>query len=207
MTEAPDRRLGRPPASSSSETRLRILDAARRCFAELGYEMTTNRVLATKAGLTTGAIYHYFGSKADLFLAAHAEVQSLVYARFEHAIEGFDTFSEQMGAVLDAALELQRLDPSLALFLVTVRTDVPRHAELKLAQPSRQREFFGRIVDDGIATGELNPDDRAVVLDTLTAMLLGLTVASADDPERHRRAMEGMKALLSGLLIRSPVGI
>ena len=64
---ATPRRLGRPPDTSSEETRRRILESARLCFAANGYEATSNRQLADSAGLTTGAIYHYFGSKRDLF--------------------------------------------------------------------------------------------------------------------------------------------
>jgi AcrR family transcriptional regulator len=54
------RRLGRPRDAEPGATRDRILHAARHSFAELGYMATTNKVLADEAGVTTGAIYHYF---------------------------------------------------------------------------------------------------------------------------------------------------
>jgi AcrR family transcriptional regulator len=47
----------------------RLLDAAEMVFIERGYHATTVGAVAARAGLTTGAIYSRFGSKADLFLA------------------------------------------------------------------------------------------------------------------------------------------
>ena len=81
-------RLGRPPASSSAETRGRIIDVARRCFAELGYEATTNQAVASEVGITTGAIYHYFDSKLEIYKAVLDEVQERVYQRFAAAARG-----------------------------------------------------------------------------------------------------------------------
>lgn len=204
VTEDRGRRPGRPRASSSDETRARILDAARRCFAESGYETTTNKILAGQVGLTTGAIYHYFESKRDLYLAVHREVQETVYERFQTAVASEDTFVDQMNAVLDGAVELNREDPSLAIFLGTVRADAPRHPELaaELAKHSKNREaFLGEMVDTGISTGEIAKSDRQLVIDVLSTILLGLTVASSGDPEVHKRCVAGFKRLLAADLI------
>lgn len=49
--------------------RRQILDGARRCFADHGYEGATVRRLETSTGLSRGAIFHYFRDKEALFLA------------------------------------------------------------------------------------------------------------------------------------------
>ena len=54
--KASERRLGRPPDTDSVETRNRILRIARETFAVLGFEMTTNREIATRAGVTPAAL-------------------------------------------------------------------------------------------------------------------------------------------------------
>ncbi len=59
-----------PPDS----TRRRLLDAASEVFLEKGYEGTRVAEIARRAGLTTGAIYGNFESKADLLTAALASV-------------------------------------------------------------------------------------------------------------------------------------
>jgi AcrR family transcriptional regulator len=49
--------------------RRQILDGARRCFAEHGYEGATVRRLEDATGLSRGAIFHHFKDKESLFLA------------------------------------------------------------------------------------------------------------------------------------------
>jgi AcrR family transcriptional regulator len=47
--------------------RRQILDGARRCFAEFGYEGATVRRLEQTIGLSRGAIFHHFRDKDTLF--------------------------------------------------------------------------------------------------------------------------------------------
>lgn len=49
--------------------RQEILDGARACFADHGYEGATVRRLEQATGLSRGAIFHHFGDKDSLFLA------------------------------------------------------------------------------------------------------------------------------------------
>lgn len=49
--------------------RRQILDGARACFGDHGYEGATVRRLEDHTGLSRGAIFHYFRDKESLFLA------------------------------------------------------------------------------------------------------------------------------------------
>jgi AcrR family transcriptional regulator len=64
----PSGRTGRRPGDAG--TRDDILVAARDAFAERGYEGATVRSVAKAAGVDPALIYHYFGSKQRLFVAA-----------------------------------------------------------------------------------------------------------------------------------------
>jgi AcrR family transcriptional regulator len=61
---------GRPPVGTGTDTRAAILDAARTCFAERGYDHATIRDIAAAAAVDPALLHHHFGSKHDLFLAA-----------------------------------------------------------------------------------------------------------------------------------------
>ncbi|MEU5238083.1 TetR family transcriptional regulator [Streptomyces lydicus] len=52
---------------SAQGTRLRLLDAASELFAERGYERTTVRDIAARAGANQALLFRYFGSKKALF--------------------------------------------------------------------------------------------------------------------------------------------
>ncbi|MDH6590028.1 AcrR family transcriptional regulator [Streptomyces sp. SAI-133] len=51
-------------------TRRRILESARRKFAEVGYERATIRAIAAEAGVDKSSVIQYFGSKESLFREA-----------------------------------------------------------------------------------------------------------------------------------------
>ena len=156
------KKLGRPPDSDSADTRQRILDAARVAFAAHGYEVATNRSLATAAGITSGALYHYFESKLDLYVEIYRDVQTLISERFEKAIVGIDSFTDRVHAVLDESHELNIEDRTLAQFLGAVRIDRRRHSEVDAAirEVEVGTNFFRDLVSYGVKTGEIAKAQR-----------------------------------------------
>lgn len=62
-----------PKRRDAPATRARILDAAQRAFAELGYSQVGIREIAALAGTSSTLLIRYFGSKAKLFEAALGE--------------------------------------------------------------------------------------------------------------------------------------
>jgi transcriptional regulator, TetR family len=55
---------------SARDTRRRILAVAREAFARGGYETTSVRSIATRAGVDQALVHRYFGTKQQLFLAS-----------------------------------------------------------------------------------------------------------------------------------------
>jgi AcrR family transcriptional regulator len=62
-TEAAAPRRGRP---RNPQLRVSILSAALELFAEQGYDATSVNQVVIRAGVTKGALYHYFAAKEDL---------------------------------------------------------------------------------------------------------------------------------------------
>ncbi len=200
-------RLGRPPATNSAETRARILDAARRKFAAHGFDSASNRSLADEAGLTTGAIYHYFDSKLDIYVAVYQDAREVAYARFEKAVVGLDTFADQFQATLEAAHELNIEDPTLAQFLGSSRVDAARtpvlSEALRAVEKASPIDFFDRMIDFGIETGEIAAVDRPLVTSLVRTVTVGLTDAVSGDAAQHRNAVDAISRLMVGSLLRS----
>jgi AcrR family transcriptional regulator len=199
------RKRGRPPATDSAETWRAILDSARRLFGERGYGAVTNKDVANDAGVTTGALYHYVESKLDLYVAVDVDLQERVYGRFVDAVASSSTFAGKLEAVLEAAHSMAAEDETVVFFIGAVRTDMRRHPEVaeRLSDVVRERErFFVDLVDVGIETGEIDPGDSGLVAEFIRTILLGLTDGSTPSLEHHRRAIDGIRALLRGDLIR-----
>jgi AcrR family transcriptional regulator len=64
------RDVGRTPGATAAGTRERLLRAAADVFARRGYEGTRVSDLAEAAGLSNGALYAHFGSRATLLADA-----------------------------------------------------------------------------------------------------------------------------------------
>jgi AcrR family transcriptional regulator len=62
--------MGRIPGVTAAETRERLLRAAADVFAQRGYDGTRVADIAVAAGVSNGAIYAHFASKAELLVGA-----------------------------------------------------------------------------------------------------------------------------------------
>ncbi|MDG1265373.1 MAG: TetR/AcrR family transcriptional regulator [Ilumatobacter sp.] len=195
-------RPGRPVDSDGAATRTRILVAARTAFADLGYAATTYRLLAESTGLAHSALYNYFGSKAELYAAVHDEVKAETYAGIEPAIAGTKTFAARIDALLRVFVDSLSEAPEAPRFLAAARIDTARHDELapiRDALPAQRRSLFAEAVDLGVATGELDREDRDDWLAMLDTMTIGL-IEVCSEPDRHRSAVAGFRRTIHALL-------
>lgn len=78
---------GRPRGGDPTETRQRILTAARRQFAERGFRGASVRSIAGEAGVDPSLINHHFGDKAQL-LVATMDLPFNPLERIEGVLEG-----------------------------------------------------------------------------------------------------------------------
>ncbi len=185
-----ERRLGRPPDVDSAATRARLLAAARAAFARDGYANATNKDIATAAGITPGAIYHYFPSKADLYVAVVEEVQQGIQKGYEAIAARLVTLPERFAALLGYSAEASRRDYTGAAFMMGVYTEAQLHPELR--EPIRELrrrsvDVVAAMVADAVRSGELSDDiDPQAVEDLLNAAFIGLRRLSAN-PERADR--------------------
>ena len=193
------RKLGRPRAVDSVDTRVRLLAAARTCFGQNGFEKTTNAQIAEIAGITTGAIYHYFPSKVELYAAVFEGVQDFIYSEFEYAINEHNTLVERFNSILDISVRINRDDPSIAGFVVDVASEVQRNPELRSVTSllrHRTGAFLEKLCDDA---------ERESLRDLLNALLAGLLRFSTliNDSARHGAAVEVLKLMLRNAVFTS----
>lgn len=204
------RRLGRPVASDGDERRRLIVDSARRQFARSGYAGTTNREIAEQAGITTGAIYHYFRSKLDVYLAVFEETDRVILERYGQVTsDPTMSFDQMVAAILEVSSQMNREDESLAAFITSASVDAHRIPDLMASYRAHDRQmvgFFEQLVDRGIEEGSLDPAARSDAMDAIRVLTIGLTWYSVrvHDPEAHRRATVATVSALRGQLFVAP---
>lgn len=77
-----------------------IIQLALNAFNEKGYEEVNIKDLAKEAGMTTGVIYHHFGSKATLYTVIRNDIEQRIIDRMEGAVELFKGDLEKVEAAL-----------------------------------------------------------------------------------------------------------
>jgi AcrR family transcriptional regulator len=94
------------PTPRAEDTRRRIYEAAMGLFREKGFEQTTMRDIAAKAGVALGGAYYYFSSKEAIVLAFYQEMQESSHESILAAMAGQKKLKDRIRSVLEKRLEL-----------------------------------------------------------------------------------------------------
>ncbi|MEU9890972.1 TetR family transcriptional regulator [Sphaerisporangium sp. NPDC051011] len=184
--------MGRIAGVTAAETRERLLHAAAEVFARRGYEGTRVTDIASTAGVSNGALYAHFASKAELLVAALRAHGPRLLADLLAA----DPDRPVMDLLVAAGRRLPRLAKSslIAEALVTARRDED------VARPTREyvgerADWLTELARVAQSRGEL---DSAVSPDALAHFCLLLAMGSAlITPEMHTVDDEEWTALLT----------
>ncbi len=193
------KRLGRPADGDSTLTRERIIAAARLAFADRGYDATTNKQVADSAGITAAAIYHYFPSKVELFLAVCEAVEDRFVQAFKSPLVEADTVHARLTLMVDRVEELNNEDHSLVRFLMGMGVEALLHPETKAAYVHSRRMIHG-VVHEAISTSRdvqivMRGEDPSTLADVFVATLSGMA-GIAMRTDNGRRFDAGMRTFL-----------
>jgi AcrR family transcriptional regulator len=190
MTEAVEREALREEVRSAREDiyRARLIAAAERVFAEVGFDGARMKDIATGAGLAMGTVYGVFGSKDEVFQAIHDERAGALFERVATLIEA----------------EMSPLDTILAGVAETVRFFCAHPDYLRMhlhagvgwssdAQPTaRQSEtwqqgvaMLSEVFAEGKRLGQLAPGDPvsdARIAMAMHQVLLGSYLSASPQP-------------------------
>ena len=205
--------MGRTAGATAAGTRERLLRAAADVFSCRGYEGTRVADIATATGLSNGALYAYFGSKAELLVDALRAHGRRVLAEL-HAADPARSVSELLlltgrslrrrrepdGELLLEALIAARRDPDVAGamrgyvreragWLAGLVREAQARGELDPALPPEAVAHFCLSLAAGTAL--VGPDPENVDDPGWTALLARLVAALAPDPAGRQMGTDG----------------
>ncbi|MCW2865806.1 MAG: hypothetical protein JWP48_7514 [Actinoallomurus sp.] len=195
----------RTQAERSDATSSKLVAAAQELFGRDGYAATSIEAVAASAGVTKGAAYHHFSSKATLFRMVFVYEQEQISAALEGAaaeepdswsalLRGCRTFLEH--CLNPAFRQIVLLDGPAVLGWEAVREIEYEHTLRVLTEGVRAAAADGTIIDGDLAArshlifGALceagmllaRSDDRARALPIVTAEAEHLLRALANKP-------------------------
>jgi len=182
-------------AERNQSTREALLDAGRELFAERGYGDVSVQSVAGRAGVTTGALYHQFGSKQALFTAVYGELVERVWARVLKARDStaaptlIGDCEAYMDACADPAFNRITIDGPAVIGWDTILTDAQTMIQASLT--------------DAHERGEIRELPTPALARMMAAALkeAAVLIARSPDPATERAAARrGAAQLINGLV-------
>jgi AcrR family transcriptional regulator len=182
-------------AERTDSTRRALIDAARALFQVRGYADVGVDEICRQAGVTSGALYHQFGNKAELFRAVYEDLMVGTSTRIAEARRS----NPSPSLVADCELYLDACaDP--AFFRIT--TDAPSAIGWDAILDGTQTLIAGSL-RAAQADGEVGADVPIEAMARMLAAALkeaGVMIATAPDPAIARaQASASARRLLDGL--------
>lgn len=170
--------MGRKAGVAADETRAALLNAAARIFAARGYDGASISEISSEAGLTSGAVYAHFASKAELFVATlrafgERDLDALLGAGDSNLRDGLIS----VGSTFD------RREPTEESLLITAIVAARRHpevGELIVGQMAERERMFRDLVRSAQAAGTLGRGATPAAVSRLSLVIaLGSLVVGA----------------------------
>lgn len=136
-----------------------ILDAAKRAFAEKGYEGASIAEIARIARISDGLAYRYFRNKRDLLFAVLQKFYERILIDLETKVFKNDRFRDRLEALIKRHIEVFVSDTDLCrLFIAEVRVASDYEGSSIQEMNRRYTSVLIRIVKDAVKTGEVRSD-------------------------------------------------
>jgi AcrR family transcriptional regulator len=154
-------------------TREKVVEAARSLFEEIGYEETTIRMVAERAGVSVGSVFTTFESKVDIF-------NYILFEKFEALFSELQRISpylkgsacHRIASLMSIAYGVECRQLDLMISHLAASHGWPRRIEDEHnKRRARLVGLFRDILDQGVATGEVRDE---VDLDQFIDILLSI---------------------------------
>jgi AcrR family transcriptional regulator len=146
--------------------RQQILDAARTCFLRNGFHQTSMQDVTAEAGLSIGAVYRYFPSKAEIVEAIAGQYATRIGAELADLAERGRPLADTMDAAIGVIDRATGPDGPMRL-AVQVWSEALRDERIAATARtvySRFRHTFVALAERAVESGDLpaGTDPRAV---------------------------------------------
>jgi AcrR family transcriptional regulator len=186
MTE---KRKKQAKTQKGDQTKALILETALGIFHERGYEETTMRAIADKAGVSLGNAYYYFHSKEYLIQAFYQRLHDEHLAAALPALEKKDSLKARLLTVMRLRIDLMNPYHQFAgvLFKTAAHPESPLNPFSDESDPVRQQsiELFAKVIE---GTKARIPKDLKTELPYLLWVYqMGIVLFWIHDPSPHHR--------------------
>jgi len=193
----------RSQAARRATTRAKLLDATLDCLVRLGHARTTTPEVCRRAGVSQGALFQHFETKAALVAAAAEHLFASLVADYRAAFARVSDEPDRVGAatrLLWSLFRQERLHAAIELS-VAARTDAELAARLRPVAERHAENLRQQARDLFPEAARANPDFEAVVAVAVSAMQgAALGGAALRDDARDARLLAFLEHLARAAL-------
>jgi AcrR family transcriptional regulator len=188
----------------TTDTRTAIVAAARELMFEKGFDATTMRAIADKAGVSLGNAYYYFAGKDELIQGFYEEIATAHQARVREAVRGKRGFGDRLTTSLLILVDLADEYAPVADALLTRGIQPTGTLNPFSAQSSRPRSLFLETCTDLVEGSKLRTDAdlRAALPELQWLVHLAVTLGWVQDLSEGKVATRRSVARLGPTLGR-----
>jgi TetR/AcrR family transcriptional regulator len=169
-TTSPSRRR-----SNGLRTRAEIIAAAERQFAERGFRDTRLGDIAAEVGIRRPSLSYHFSEKQDLYTA----VIETVFADWWEALPTGGDVVQRLEAAMASWVDFVAERPSAARLLLRELANVqPERIAALLRTGGAVVRWLERLIDEGVASGELHPRVEPLRFMSLMAAIAAVQFAA-----------------------------
>jgi AcrR family transcriptional regulator len=185
----------------------RMLDAAESLAAEAGPSAVTIRAVAAAAGVSNGAIYHTFGSRAELLAHTWLRAARRFLATQRALVDGSLNPREAVAAAAEAPAVFAERHPQSSSVLLAVRREELIGKEIRRDVASEVAAAQGELVElmVQLATAMWDRKDAAAV-DVITTCVVDMPTSILLQRNRihNPTAVEHLRAAVRAVLDIGP---
>jgi AcrR family transcriptional regulator len=141
-------------------TREKVVEAARSLFEEIGYEETTIRMVAERAGVSVGSVFTTFESKVDIFNYILFEKFEALFSELQRIapyLKG--TACHRIASLMSIAYGVECRQLDLMISHLAASYGWPRRIEDEHnKRRARLVGLFRDMLDQGVTSGEIRSD-------------------------------------------------
>ncbi|MEV6365114.1 TetR/AcrR family transcriptional regulator [Nocardia asteroides] len=182
------------------ETRRLLLTQSRRLFAAKGYAAVGLSEIVAASGVTKGALYHHFDSKADMFREVLTQVQQEVGDQVAAAADAEPDPWTQLTAGCAAFLRASA-DPRVQRIMLIDGPAVLGWHEWRALDEANSARHLHEALDALVTAGIVAPQPVAPLTQLLSGAMneAALWLATTTDPDALPATIEALDRLLAGL--------
>lgn len=137
----------------------RILEAAVKVFAQLGFRQCTVSQIAREAGVADGTIYLYFKNKDDILIHFFSFKAKHVFDRFREEVANGANSADKLRNLIRVHLAEFQRDPEMAMVYQVETHQINRLAEEQIRQMAKTYfDIISEIVEEGQQEGSMRRD-------------------------------------------------